>query len=75
MNICMGNPFKKPKAPQMPKITPPKPIPPRAEMVDLQAETASGASNFEAELKRRRKKSQTSFAGETGGYGGSTKLG
>lgn len=76
MNIRMGNPFKQPKMPPMPKMPkPPKPVEPRAQMVDLQAEGAGGASNFEADLKRRRKKSQTSFAGETGGYGGSTKLG
>ena len=47
--MLMGNPFKKPKAPRMPEIKPPKPIPPRAEMVDLQAEGSSGASNFVAE--------------------------
>ena len=75
MNIPMGNPFKKPKAPKMPEIKPPKPVAPQAQMVDLQADTESGASNFEAELKKRRKKAQTSYAGETGGYGGSTKLG
>ena len=75
MNICMGNPFKKPDTSKMPKVERPKPIPPRAEMIDLQAEGSSGASNFESELRKRRKRSQTSFAGETGGYGGSTKLG
>jgi hypothetical protein len=70
----MGNPFKKPKAPEMPKLPPPPPkTPARAEMVDL--EESGSASNFEADLRKRRKKSQTSFAGETGGYGGNTNLG
>ena len=63
----MGNPFSKPKAP--------KPVAPQAQMVDLQAESESGASNFEAELKKRRKQTQTKMAGETGGYGGNTQLG
>ena len=58
-----------------PKVKKPDPIAPQAQMVDLQAETASGASNFEAELKKRRKQSKTSMAGETGGYGGNTQLG
>lgn len=56
---------------------PPKPPPPPAPMaenVDL-SETKSGVSSFEEDLKRRRKKAQTKFAGETGGYGGSTNLG
>ena len=76
MNIGMGNPFKKPKAPEMPKLPPPpKPLDPRTKSVDLEAEGESGSSNFEADLKRRRKKAQTSFAGETGGYGGNTNLG
>ena len=66
MNIGMGSP-KTPK--------PPKPAAPQAQMVDLQAEGEGGASNFEAELKKKRKQAQTSFAGETGGYGGGTKLG
>ena len=45
-------------------------------MVDLRDESESGgASNFEKELKKKRKQAQTSFAGETGGYGGGTKLG
>lgn len=65
MNIGMG----------APKVKKPDPIAPQAQMVDLQAESESGASNFEAELKKKRKQSQTSFAGETGGYGGGTKLG
>lgn len=65
MNIGMG----------APKVKPPKPIAPQAQMVDLQSEGESGASNFEAELKKKRKQAQTSFAGETGGYGGGTKLG
>lgn len=58
-----------------PKVKKPKPVAPQAELVDLQADTSSGSSNFEAELKKRRKQSQTTMAGETGGYGGSTKLG
>jgi len=71
----MGNPFKKPKAPApLPAPKPPKPIPAQAQLVDLASE-GGGTSNFEAELKKRRKKSQTSFAGETGGYGGNTNLG
>ena len=65
MNIGMG----------APKVKKPDPIAPQAQMVDLQAEGESGASNFEAELKKKRKQAQTSFAGETGGYGGGTKLG
>lgn len=65
MNIGMG----------APKVKKPDPIAPQAKMVDLQAEGESGASNFEAELKKKRKQAQTSFAGETGGYGGGTKLG
>ena len=65
MNIGMG----------APKVKKPKPIAPQAQMVDLQAEGESGASNFEAELQKKRKQAQTSFAGETGGYGGGTKLG
>ena len=72
----MGNPFKKPKAPApLPAPKPPKPIPARAELVDLAGDDEGGASNFEAELKRKRKKAQTQFAGETGGYGGNTNLG
>jgi len=66
MNTCMGSP-KTPK--------PPKPAAPQAQMVDLQAKDEDEASNFEAELKKRRKAAQTSFAGETGGYGGNTNLG
>ena len=66
MNIGMGSP----KAPK-----PPKPAAPQAQMVDLQSEGESGVSNFEAELKKKRKQARTSFAGETGGYGGGTKLG
>ena len=65
MNIGMG----------APKVKKPDPVAPQAQMVDLQAEGESGASNFEAELKKKRKQSQTAFAGETGGYGGGTKLG
>lgn len=65
MNIGMG----------APKVKKPDPIAPQAKMVDLQAEGESGSSNFEAELKKKRKQAQTSFAGETGGYGGGTKLG
>ena len=65
MNIGMGSP----------KVKKPAPVAPQAQMVDLQAEGESGASNFEAELKKKRKQAQTSFAGETGGYGGGTKLG
>ena len=53
----------------------PDPVAPQTTMVDLQAQDEGGASNFEAELKRLRKKSQTVKAGETGGYGGSTRLG
>ena len=61
-----------------PKVKKPDPVAPQAQLVDLQAEGEGGASNFEAELKKRRKQAQTTFAGETGGiqgYGGSTKLG
>jgi len=61
-----------------PKVKKPDPVAPQAQLVDLQADTESGSSNFEAELKKRRKQAQTTFAGETGGiqgYGGSTKLG
>ena len=65
MNIPMG----------APKVKKPDPVAPQAQMVDLQAEGEGGASNFEAELKKKRKAAQTSFAGETGGYGGGTKLG
>lgn len=65
MNIGMG----------APKVKKPDPIAPQAQMVDLQAEGEGGASNFEAELKKKRKQSQTTMAGETGGYGGGTKLG
>jgi len=64
--FTMGSP-KKPKMPA--------PAAPQAQLVDLQADTGGGASNFEAELKKKRKQSQTSFAGETGGYGGNTNLG
>ncbi len=54
----------------------PKPAAPQAQMVDLQSEgERSGVSNFEAELKKRRKQTQTKMAGETGGYGGNTQLG
>ena len=66
MNVPMGLP-KAPKAP--------KPAAPQAQRVDLESETSSGASNFEAELKKRRKQTQTKMAGETGGYGGNTQLG
>ena len=65
MNIGMGSP----------KVKKPAPVAPQAQMVDLQAEGEGGASNFEAELKKKRKQARTSFAGETGGYGGGTKLG
>ena len=58
-----------------PKVKKPAPAPAQAELVDLQADTSGGASNFEAELKKRRKQSQTTMAGETGGYGGNTQLG
>jgi hypothetical protein len=53
----------------------PKPAAPQAQLVDLGAETSEGSSNFEAELKKRQKQAKTSFAGETGGYGGKTTLG
>ena len=53
----------------------PKPIPPRAELVELDTGTEGGRSNFEEELKKRQKRKQTTLAGETGGYGGSTQLG
>ena len=52
----------------------PKPVPPRAELVDLDTEQG-GRSNFEEELKKRQKRKQTTLAGETGGYGGNTQLG
>jgi len=60
-----------------PKVKKPDPVAPQAQLVDLQAEgaTEGSASNFEAELKKKRKTAQTSFAGETGGYGGNTTLG
>lgn len=61
-----------PKAPD--PVKPPKPIPARAELVDLSQEEG-GASNFEAELKKRQRAKRTVMAGETGGYGGSTQLG
>jgi len=64
MTPIMGS---KPKAP--------KPAAPQAQLVDLQTDTEGGASNFEKELKKKRKASQTQFAGETGGYGGNTNLG
>ena len=57
----------------------PKPAAPQAQLVDLATDTEGGASNFERELKKKRKQAQTSFAGETGGYqsgyGGNTNLG
>ena len=53
----------------------PKAAAPQAQLVDLDKESADGSSNFEAELKKRQKKAQTKFAGETGGYGGNTTLG
>ena len=53
----------------------PDPVAPQAQMVDLATDTEGGASNFEKELKKKRKQAQTSFAGETGGYGGNTNLG
>jgi len=53
----------------------PKPAEPQAQLVDLKTEGEGGASNFEAELKKRQRKSKTAFAGETGGYGGKTTLG
>jgi len=37
--------------------------------------TGGGISNFESDLRSKRKKTRTSFAGDTGGYGGNTKLG
>lgn len=58
----------------------PKPAPAPAQLVDLGQET-SGRSNFEQELKRLKKKKQSVYGGETGGYqgsggyGGSTNLG
>jgi len=66
MTPIMGS---KPKAP--------KPVAPQAQLIDLQTTGAEegGASNFEKELKKKRKVSQTQFAGETGGYGGNTNLG
>ncbi len=53
----------------------PDPVAPQAQLVDLGTESEGGASNFEKELKKKRAKAQTSFAGETGGYGGNTNLG
>ena len=53
----------------------PDPVAPQPQMVDLATDTEGGASNFEKELKKKRKRAQTSFAGETGGYGGNTPLG
>ena len=70
MNTLMGS---SPKSPD--PIKPPKPAPASAKLVDLEAGEEGGASNFEAELKKRRKQARTSFAGETGGYGGNTNLG
>lgn len=68
MSNIMGSSPSKPDP-----IKPPPPTPARAELVDLKEE--GGVSNFEAELKRRQKQKRTTFAGETGGYGGSTQLG
>ena len=53
----------------------PDPVAPQAQLVDLQTDSEGGASNFEKELKKKRAKAQTQFAGETGGYGGNTNLG
>ena len=53
----------------------PDPVAPQAQLVDLATDTEGGASNFEKELKKKRKQAQTQFAGETGGYGGNTNLG
>ena len=53
----------------------PDPIAPQAQLVDLATDAEGGASNFEKELKKKRKAAQTQFAGETGGYGGNTNLG
>lgn len=64
MTPIMGS---KPKAP--------KPAAPQAQLVDLETDSEGGASNFEKELKKKRAKAQTQFAGETGGYGGNTNLG
>ena len=58
-----------------PKVKKPDPVAPQAQLVDLQTDSEGGASNFEKELKKKRKRAQTSFAGETGGYGGNTTLG
>ena len=53
----------------------PDPVAPQAQLVDLETDSEGGASNFEKELKKKRKQAQTQFAGETGGYGGNTNLG
>ena len=50
---------------------PPAPDP-STTSVDL---SGGGASNFAADLKSRRKKTRTTFGGDTGGWGGNTKLG
>jgi hypothetical protein len=63
----------KPKTPD--PIKPPPPVAATAKLVDLGSGEEGGASNFEAELKKRQKQKRTSHAGETGGYGGSTSLG
>lgn len=45
---------------------------PSTTSVDL---SGGGTSNFAADLKSRRKKTRTTFGGDTGGWGGNTKLG
>lgn len=60
-------------SPKIDKPEPPKPVPAKAKLTEVEDEGT--ASNFEEEIKRRRRKQQTTSAGETGGYGGSTKLG
>ena len=52
--------------------TPPPAPDPSTTSLDL---SGGDASNFAADLRRRRKKTRTNFGGVTGGYGGSTKLG
>ena len=48
---------------------------PATQNVGIGSSDSKGLSNFESELRRKRKKTSTSFAGDTGGYGGNTKLG
>lgn len=50
-----------------------EPDAPSTTSVDLSS--GGSARNFESSLKKLRKKTRTTFGGDTGGYGGNTKLG